>query len=177
MLVRRGTGRTSPRRRRRHAARVPATRSQPSSDPVNASADLTVSLFRAPVRRASPSCIRALVSAVLPCSLSACRPGGRQRTWTEVRLIPPGLSSGAALSKWPPWPGELILGPELPAVRGRRWIRAGALRGPQKRFVSVCESPLRHFPAYSTNRGRPAERRRFDVKSRFDAIAERAATR
>ena len=27
----------------------PATRSQPSSDPVNASADLTVSVFRAPV--------------------------------------------------------------------------------------------------------------------------------
>ena len=33
---------------------------------MNASADLTVSFFRAPVRGASPSYIRALVSAVLP---------------------------------------------------------------------------------------------------------------
>ena len=113
---------------RRRGARVPATRSQPSSDPVNASADLTVSVFRAPVRRASPSYMRALVSAVLPLHSLGVQAWWQAADLEEVRLIPSGLSSGATLSKWPPWPGELILGPELPAVRGRRWIRAGALR-------------------------------------------------
>ena len=38
----------------RRAARVPATRSQPSSDPVNASADLTASVLRASVRGGVP---------------------------------------------------------------------------------------------------------------------------
>ena len=144
---------------------------------MNASADLIVSVFRAPVRGASPSYIRALVSAVLPLHSLGVQAWWQAADLEEVRLIPPRLSCCATLSTWPPWPAELNLGPDLPAVRGRRWIRAGALRGPRKHFVSVCESPLRHFPAYSTNRGRPAERRRFDVKSRFDAIAERAATR
>ena len=133
--------------------------------------------FAHPCGGAAPSYSRALEPAVLPSHSLGVQAWWQAADLEEVRLIPSGLSSGATLSKWPPWPGELILGPELPAVRGRRWIRAGALRGPRKHFVSVCESPLRHFPAYSTNRGRPAERRRFDVKSRFDAIAERAATR
>ena len=105
---------------------------------MNASADLTVSVFRAPVRGASPSYIRALVSAVLPLHLLGVQAWWQAADLEEVRLIPSGLSSGATLSKWPPWPGELILGPELPAVRGRRWIRAGALKSPRKRFVSVC---------------------------------------
>ena len=48
---------------------------------------------------------------------------------------PPGLSCGAALSSWPPWPGELNLGPELLSGPSRCWIRARALRGPQKRIT------------------------------------------
>ena len=48
---------------------------------MNASADLTVSVFRAPVRRASPSCMRALVSAVLPLHLF-----GVQAWWQAADL-------------------------------------------------------------------------------------------
>ena len=125
-------------RRRRRAARVPATRSQPSSDPVNASADLIVSVFRAPVRGASPSYIRALVSAVLPLHSLGVQAWWQAADLEEVRLIPPRLSCCAALPKWPPWPAELDLGSELPGVRGRRWIRAGALKSPIKRLIRVC---------------------------------------
>ena len=105
---------------------------------MNASADLTVSVFRAPVRRASPSYMRALVSAVLPLHSLGVQAWWQAADLEEVRLIPPRLSCCAALSKWPPWPAELDLGSELPGVRGRRWIRAGALKSPIKRLIRVC---------------------------------------
>ena len=169
VLVRRGMGRTSSATAAA-APRVflPRVASRPPTRWTRAPT-LPSPFFAHPCGGAAPSYSRALEPAVLPSHSLGVQAWWQAADLEEVRLIPSGLSSGATLSKWPPWPGELILGPELPAVRGRRWIRAGALRGPRKHFVSVCESPLRHFQAYSTNGDRYGPLRRDKPKSKNDA--------
>ncbi len=99
---------------------------------MNASADLTVSVFRAPVRRASPSYMRALVSAVLPLHSLGVQAWWQAADLDEVRLIPPGpvMRRNAvkmAAVAWRAHFGPRATGRERPPLDSRR-----SAEGPSK---------------------------------------------
>ena len=118
---------------------------------MNASADLTVSFFRAPVRGASPSYIRALVSAVLLASrragvVAGSGPGGGPADSTAPVMLRSAVKMAAMACR--ARFGLRATGRERPALDPR-----GSAKKPYKALDQSLLVTAAAFPSLQHKRG------------------------